>query len=148
MVGSSFPGPTNGCIRGDNNNPNPSTCAIRSDPRCGTSEEVSGIGDPAFLLLVPDEQLRSDYVVLTPTDYVRDHLTAIVRAGATVTLDGAPIGGTRTAIPGTLNEVIRIEVQDGPHDVRSSEPFALYSYGYDCDVSYAYAGGLNFVTGN
>jgi hypothetical protein len=35
----------------------------------------------------------------------------------------------------------------GAHRLRGSAPFALYVYGYDCDVSYAYAGGLDVPTG-
>lgn len=141
MVGSSYPGPANGCTR-DENSTLPQTCAIPSSASCTSG---SGIGDPAQLMTVPETQLRTDYVVLTPVDYAVDWLTIAAPSSATVELDGAALG-PGDAVPGVDWSVWRLEVADGVHRVTSTLPAALYAYGYDCDVSYAYAGGTNLET--
>ena len=143
MVGSSYPGSANGCDRnpifGDS-----SGCAIP-----GTCDSGSGIGDPAFLMNVPRGQFREDYIVLTPTGYEQDFLTIVAPEGASVTIDGAavPGGGSETlSVESTLYRVYRAPVAPGVHRVEADVPVGLYAYGYDCDVSYAYPGGLNLDT--
>ena len=152
MVGSSYPGPENGCTR-DPESTLPQTCAIAGEFDCIQS---SGVGDPAQLMLVADEQLREDYLFLVPTGYeVRrsgetvslNYASVVSEAATTLTLDGAAV--TEPAQPiGTTGRVLRwLEMSAGAHRLRGSAPFALYVYGYDCDVSYAYAGGLDVPTG-
>jgi hypothetical protein len=126
-------------------------CAIPSESSCnlggsGENAQPSGIGDPALLMLVPQEQFRSDYTVLTPADYLEDWLTLIAPATASVTLDGAPLTVTGDALADSGLVVYRVPVEDGVHRVSATEPLGLYAYGYDCDVSYSYAGGLNLET--
>jgi hypothetical protein len=126
-------------------------CAIPSESTCalggaGENEQPSGIGDPALMMLVPQEQFRTDYTVLTPADYLEDWLTLIAPATATVTLDGVPLTVTGESIADSGLVVYRVPVADGVHRVNSTEPVGLYAYGYDCDVSYSYAGGLNLET--
>ncbi len=148
MVGSSYPGPENGCTR-DPDSTLPQTCTIPGEFDCIQS---SGVGDPAQLMLVADEQLRDDYLFLVPTGYeVRrsgetvslNYASVVSAADTTLTLDGASV--TEPAQPiGATGRVLRwLEVGAGAHRLRGNAPFALYVYGYDCDVSYAYAGGLN-----
>ncbi|MCB9507790.1 MAG: IgGFc-binding protein [Myxococcales bacterium] len=144
MVGSGYPGPEHGCIRDTGEGDRPE-CAIRADPECGTSDTLSAIGDPALVFLVPDERHRRDYVVLTPADYRVDALSIVVPDGVDVTLDGAPLATSPRAIPGAGVGVARVFVADGPHRVSATGPVGLYAYGYDCDVSYAYAGGLDLA---
>jgi hypothetical protein len=117
---------------------------------CPTSGSAAGkcsserrVGDPAFLLNVPSSQFRSDYFVLTPTDYAFDYLNFVFEQGTTITLDGATIGGTPTQIGNTNWRVLRIPVDPGPHKVTASAPIGLSAYGYKLDVSYAYPGGLD-----
>jgi hypothetical protein len=152
MVGSSYPGPENGCTR-DPESALPQTCTIPGEFDCIQS---SGVGDPAQLMLVADEQLRDDYLFLVPTGYeVRrsgetvslNYASVVSDAATTLTLDGVAV--TEPAQPiGTTGRVVRwLEVDAGAHRLRGSAPFALYVYGYDCDVSYAYAGGLDVPTG-
>ncbi len=45
-------------------------------------------GDPSFLLAVPEEQYRTDYVFLTPDKYRFDAVNLIVPTGQAVYLDG------------------------------------------------------------
>jgi hypothetical protein len=101
-------------------------------------------GDPAFTLLVPVEQWRRDYIVLTPPAYHVDYLNVVAPAGTTVLLDGAPIDpATFTSFATNRYAVARIAVPDGPHTLSSTERFGVIAYGYDSAVSYAYPGGLN-----
>ncbi|MBU6159639.1 MAG: hypothetical protein KGO50_00850 [Myxococcales bacterium] len=123
-------------------------CAIPSESSCnvgsaGENAQPSGIGDPALMMLVPQEQFRTDYTVLTPADYLQDWLTLIVPATASVTLDGAPVTVSAQALADSGLVIYRVPVDDGVHRVTATEPMGLYAYGYDCDVSYSYAGGLN-----
>ena len=136
MVGSLYHGePT--CYQNSFGTVVRSGCAIASTPSCGQS----AIGDPAFLVNVPTDQFLSDYIVLTPSQYQEDYLTIIAPSGATVRLDGTPISAGRSSLGGW--DIIRIPVNDGVHRVDADVAFGLYAYGYDCDVSYAYPGGLN-----
>lgn len=131
MVGSSYPRPGGQCDRQLFNQ-----CAIPA-----TCASGSGIGDPAFMLAVPNEQFRTDYIVLTPNEYQRDYFTIVAPVGAVITVDGNPVGSPDVAVGGF--NIYRPIVTDGVHRVQGDREFGLYAYGYDCDVSYAYPGGLN-----
>ena len=144
MVGSNYPVSGAGeCTRAGDPFPwSPeSGCAIP-----GTCESSSGVGDPALLFAVPTSQFRADYILLIPGDYERDFLSLVVPRGASLTLDGrpfttAPVGSVTSG--GRTWDLFKQEINDGVHKLVSNQPFGLYAYGYDCDVSYAYAGGLN-----
>jgi hypothetical protein len=56
------------------------------DPNKGPYD--AGTGDPTFLLAVPAEQFRQDYVFLTPDKYRFDAVNLIVPTGEKVFLDG------------------------------------------------------------
>ncbi len=111
----------------------------------GTNYQGAGRGDPAMTLLVPIEQWRRDYIVLTPPAYNQgDFLNVTAPAGTTVLLDGVPIEMAEfEAIEDSEYMTARLEVEDGPHTLSSAEPFTVIAYGYDSAVSYAYPGGLN-----
>ena len=141
MVGSSYPGPENNC---DRRGGSTSACAIPTDSECGTAlNGYSAIGDPAFMIVVPTSQFRQDYIVLTPAEYRRDFLNIVAPAGATVMVDGSNLTSPSATVDGW--SIYQHNVPDGSHTVVSSQPFGLYAYGYDCDVSYAYPGGLNLI---
>ncbi len=140
MVGSAYPGADNGCDRSGLGG-NTGQCAIGEHSSCGST----AIGDPAELILVPTEQFLSSYIVLTPADYVEDNITIVAPTGAQLTIDGQPLPVTATPLSAG-HEVYRFSVGDGVHRVDGTAPFGLYVYGYDCDVSYAYPGGLNLET--
>ena len=106
----------------------------------------TGIGDPALTLSVPAEQYQTEYIVLTPDAYVQDYVNIIAKngTGEQITLDGAPLSVALTPVGGSGFGVAQIPVTDGIHTILSSgEPFGVTVYGYDCDVSYAYPGGLS-----
>ena len=136
MVGSSYPGPAFGCDR-SGIFPVTTGCRIPDSPICGGT----AIGDPAFLVNVPTDQFLSDYIVLTPSQYVEDYLNIIAPSGVTVRLDGSPVTTSPQRLAGW--DIYRVPVADGVHRVEADVAFGLYAYGYDCDVSYAYPGGLS-----
>lgn len=145
MVGAHYPGPSNGCDPGGFF-PDESNCAVTIKNSCALPNSQSvdfRIGDPAFTINVPTNQFRSDYFVLTPSDYLSDWVSIVHPPGVTVNMDGTPVTGTSNRIQNTNWVVTWAEVQPGAHQFTASQAFGLYSYGYDCFVSYAYPGGLN-----
>lgn len=123
MVGSTHPGVSENC-----------------------TSKPTGIGDPAFMVDVPQTQFRKNYVVFTPDGYAQDWINIVKRTRSSVTFDGSSLSKSGTEIGSTGWEVIRKEVQPGTHTVEGSAAFGLYAYGYECDVSYAYPGGLDLAT--
>ncbi len=109
----------------------------------GTTGDA-GVGDPGFLLLIPVEQYRTDFVVLTPSEYADNYLNVTVPTGAQVEVDGEEISpGFFTLIGSGEYSVYRRHVPPGTHTIRSSEPAGVIVYGWDQYVSYAYTGGLD-----
>lgn len=110
------------------------------EPVCG--DNLTGIGDPAFTIGVGVEQYLDSYIVLTPPGYSDDFINVVREAGTAVLLDGVEIEGEGLLIGETLFELLHVPVQDGVHRLESTKPFGATAYGYDCDVSYAYPGGM------
>ena len=108
------------------------------------------IGDPAFILSVPAEQYRDEYVFLAPNAYKEDYVNVIAPNTAEVSLDGTKIGADQfVAVPASDFKVARILVSDGAHRITATEPVGIVVYGYHDDVSYGYPGGANlFDLGN
>ncbi len=123
MQGSNYPGYTN-------------------DPDCSDFFSGTGIGDPAFTLVVPTKQYLNEYVFLTPGEYRDDYVNIVAQSGTQILVDGAPPTGLFQQIPGSDMSLLQLKVSDGVHKVTGDKPFGLTVYGYDCDVSYAYPGGL------
>ncbi|MDP6943953.1 MAG: IgGFc-binding protein, partial [Myxococcota bacterium] len=115
---------------------------------CGTSGTLTAedMGDPAVSFLTPSAQYRNEYVFLTPYTYAWDMLTIIVPdwAWESVLLDGLPLPAP-TPLPGDEDlAYARFLIADGPHHVESPMTgVGIEVYGYDCRLSYAYAGGLS-----
>ena len=115
----------------------------------------AGIGDPAFLLVVPAGQFMTDYVFLAPDKYEYDYVTIIAPASASVWFDCPevlpeevetlcdPLAAASFEIfEGTDWKHARLEVQDGGHRVHADAPVGVYVYGYDQYVSYGYPAGM------
>ena len=104
---------------------------------------IGAIGDPAFTLSVPTAQYRSDYIVLTPPGYNENFLNIIAPQGTVPRLDGVAVDtlGSLVRIEGM--EIYRLPVSEGPHFLQGTGVFGVMAYGYACDVSYAYPGGLD-----
>lgn len=117
MIGSNYPG---------------------SNWTCGTT----GTGDPALTLAVPTAQYLSEYVVLTPPGYEQDYVNVVAPLEAEVTVDGEAMAQPLVPLGSTTWGTAQVPLADGVHTIKANKPFGLTAYGYDCDVSYAYPGGL------
>ncbi len=110
-------------------------------------------GDPAFILAVPIEQFRDNYVFLTPDKYAEDYVNILTPAGNRILLDGEPVSfDSFSPIGDGRYTAVRVQLQPGVHMVRSldaaggvasGEPFSIIVYGFDRYVSYGFAGGLD-----
>lgn len=143
MVGSSYPNPaTASCTRAGDPWP------WSSERNCAIPDTCSGsgVGDPAMLMAVPTRQFRDNYILLTPANYTQDFLSLVAPTGTIIEIDGNPLAvspTSRLTAGGRQWDIYKQGVPDGVHTVTGGQAFGLYAYGYDCDVSYAYAGGLN-----
>jgi len=111
-------------------------------PSCGMG---TGIGDPAFTLGIPVEQYLGEYIVLTPGAYLEDYVNIMAKMGTegSITIDGGPVNAPFIPVGASGYAVAQVSVPDGVHTIKGTEVFGVTAYGYDCDVSYAYPGGLS-----
>ncbi|HSA34072.1 MAG TPA: hypothetical protein P5077_10135 [bacterium] len=102
-------------------------------------------GDPAMMLIAPNEQMRQDYIFLVAPNYDYDRLTIVSPADNQITLDGGTVmdSNTFTQIPGTPWYRQYVDTDDGAHTLTATKPVALYVYGFSQYVSYAYTAGLD-----
>jgi hypothetical protein len=107
---------------------------------------ATNMGDPALSLAVPIEQYRDRYIFLVPDTYRYDFLSVAVETKAntvpTFELDGEPLTLKLEPVGSTDLAVARLRIKDGAHTISANLPFGIEVHGYDCNVSYAYGGGL------
>ena len=118
---------------------------------CTTSTSQGNVGDPAISMAVPVAQYRNSYVFLTPDTYRYDFVTVLIKTAKEfpeITMDGKTIPIHLTRLSGTDYGHARFRITDGPHQISSNTPIGIEVYGYDCNVSYAYGGGLSLDTIN
>ncbi|MBN2542969.1 gliding motility-associated C-terminal domain-containing protein [bacterium] len=122
----------------------------RGEPDFLTGSGDPPLGDPAFMLVPPEEQYARRYIFLTPNGYNNDFLNVAIPSGSegTITLDGAaptystpwfdiPVSGYRGA---------RISLEPGSHILEADTEILLQMYGYDLNwASYATIGGQNLL---
>ena len=116
------------------------------DPNVGGNAQADDakIGDPAFMLAVPFEQYRSDYVFLTPDKYASSYVTVTARTGSAITLDGTVLATDSFKPVGTGEfSATTVNLNPGNHTIRSDDKFGIIVYGFDKYVSYGYPGGLD-----
>jgi len=121
-------------------------CAKVIDPEDPNSPVIeTSIGDPALTMSISTQQFRTDYIVLTPENYVEHYLNFMYPSGTTLQLDGMDVPLPEAPLGGSTWNVLSLSVVPGVHHITASNPVGITAYGYDCDVSYAYPGGLNFI---
>jgi hypothetical protein len=101
------------------------------------------VGDPAMGLGVPVEQYRDSYDFLTPDTYTHSYVSVIAPSGTNIMLDGAPLGGTWSALGGSGFSYLRDEVMPGAHHMTGDAKFGITVSGIANFTSYLYVGGLN-----
>lgn len=103
-------------------------------------------GDPAFILAVPVEQYRTDFVFLAPDKYAFDYVTITSPVGAQVFFDDLPVESISDWEPigdPASWQSARFQIADGTHFIQGDVPLGVTVYGYDQYVSYGYPAGLN-----
>jgi hypothetical protein len=109
------------------------------------SEAPDQLGDPSQSNAVGVEQFRVKYVFLAPTDYTESYVDITMPMSAQVTLDGAAITVTPTAISSGYG-IARVPLgagANGAHVLTSSAGVGIQVIGYGQYTSYQYPGGLN-----
>ncbi len=107
---------------------------------CG--QDPVAIGDPAMLVVLPEEQYIDEYIFLTPNNYLFDYVNIIADEDTEVTLDDDEVDSDEFKdIPSSDWKRARIELDPGVHHIKATRPVGVIVYGYDDDVSYAYPGG-------
>ncbi len=103
-------------------------------------------GDPDQSMAVAVAQYRTKYIFLAPADYTTSYATIVAPSGTTLSMDGADVTGTPTAVGGSSFGVLRVSLgagQSGAHVLTASNPVALEVTGYGAYTSYTYPGGLD-----
>ncbi len=101
-------------------------------------------GDPAFFLIPPIEQYRSDYIFLVPRTYEKDKVNIYsISDEVTIKLDGQPLDVQWQQIGDLSAYVFRADILDGSHQLKAEGKVGLIVYGYDQYVSYGYPAGLD-----
>jgi hypothetical protein len=105
------------------------------------------MGDPSQSTPVAVGQFRRRYEIVAPIGWAETYLDLILPTGATATLDGAPIGGTRTALSPGFDIVRRLlpDSNGGSHLVEASAPAGLQVLGYGEYSSYQFPGGVRLA---
>ena len=106
-------------------------------------------GDPAMMLIAPDEQLRDDYIFLVPPNYDYNRITITASADTDITLNDTSYSSSDfVQIPGTDRYKLWIDVTTGAYTLNATKPVGVYVYGFSRYVSYAYTAGLDLTTIN
>jgi IgGFc binding protein len=109
----------------------------------GDNPGDSDAGDPAMIAQPALGQLQSRYVFLAPNGYRENVVNVFAPQGAEVSVDGTPVSGWRELpqLDGQGWAFARVSIEPGAHVLVADQPTGIDVYGYDRNVSYAYAGG-------
>lgn len=110
-------------------------------PNRGQSGDA-GVGDPAFMLLVPYGQFTDTYVFLVPEEYESSYINVVSPVGANIELSGVVLGEEYFSEMGNgLFWAGRISVEPGVHRLTSDRRVGVMVYGWSPFVSYGYPAG-------
>jgi len=102
-------------------------------------------GDPALVLAAPIAQWRTERIFLVPDTYRHQFIDVAFAAGASLTLDDAPLDTAGARPIGASDwRALTVPMRGGFHTLVSDTPVGLVVYGFDHNISYAYDGGLDF----
>ncbi len=103
----------------------------------------SSSGDPSMIAQPSISQLQTRYVFLSPAGYAQSTVTIFAPQGADVTLDGQSVTQWQQLPPlaGESWSYARVPIDPGAHVLISDKNAGIDVYGFDANVSYAYAGG-------
>ena len=104
-----------------------------------------GSGDPSLSMAIPTLQFRDNYIFIASHTYFVNFVNVIAPAGATVTLDGAPIDSSEFSPIGASGYAVarhQLSMTDN-HSITAPQPFGIVVYGYGEQTSYMYPGGLD-----
>jgi hypothetical protein len=116
--------------------------------------EANNEGDPTFILQVPIEQYRTDYVFICPETYNSDYVSITATPTSEILLDGSPVTLDSGVVGTSGMSVTIVEIEDGHHAIEGDAPFGITVYGFGgplspgsrvANVSYGYPGGLNLL---
>lgn len=89
----------------------------------------AGTGDPTFILAVPVEQFRTEYVFLAPDKYMFDCVNIIAPVGARVFLDGVEVG-TLQLVERPIREIMKDMKEQGFEHPTQLEELMGVRFGY------------------
>ncbi len=104
-----------------------------------------GTSDPAMVQAVTPAQFRTDYLFHAATTWTANFVDIIAPDGATVSVDGTPVGGW-TAVAGSGFSAAHVELDNGGngnHSVVANQGVGISVYGVQSSGSYWYPGGLD-----
>lgn len=100
------------------------------------------LGDPSLIIVPPVAQWQMGHGFFVPAGFDFDYVTIVAPAAATVSLDGVPMSSSDFTAVGPY-KAARLPIADGIHVLTSDASVGVTIYGYDVDVSYGYAAGMN-----
>jgi hypothetical protein len=108
----------------------------------------ASVGDSSLSLFPPVDQLRGEYVFLTPKSWSTNYVVIGMPEGTNAKLDGAPlpaecVQATVGPLLGTNYVTRRCPLNDGVHRLSADKPVSLMAYGFAPHGSYAYLGGAD-----
>jgi len=99
-------------------------------------------GDPSLSMVIPSEQWRARYSILSPETFTDNFVGIIAHDKQVVLIDGRVVTGF-SPIEETELKSAQVPIAGGQHTLESPMPFGVTVYGYAKYTSYMVAGGLD-----
>ena len=120
----------------------------QGEPDWLTGSGDTPLGDPAFMVVPPEEQYSKRYIFMTPSGYTNDFLNVTIVSGheGSIVLDGGPPTYSTAwfDLPSSTLRGARIDLAPGAHILEADTTMLIQMYGYDDDwASYAAVAGQN-----
>lgn len=108
-------------------------------------DPATSLGDPSQSMALATSQFRRRYDLVAPEGWLSTYLDVTLPTGATATLDGAALGGTRSPVSPEF-DVVRVLLSSASesHVLTADVPVGVQVLGYGEYASYQYPGGARF----